>query len=82
MIIFRKLDGASGARPYMDQLVWPGMVGVAYLPSTVAPIGCTPEGLPVGAQIVGPYLEDRTTIDIARRLQPIVGGFIAPPDFR
>ncbi len=82
MIIFRKLDGASGARPYMDQLVWPGMVGMAYLPSTVAPIGCTPGGVPVGVQIVGPYLEDRTTIDIARRLEPIVGGFMAPPDFR
>jgi amidase len=32
------------------------------LPATVAPIESAKDGLPVGAQIVGPYLEDRTTI--------------------
>ena len=55
-------------RPYLDQIVWAGLVTMALLPATVAPIGRTPAGLPVGLQIVGPYLEDRTTIDFARRL--------------
>jgi amidase len=32
-------------------------------------------------QIVGPYLEDRTPIDVATRLADLVGGFAAPPGF-
>ena len=68
-------------RPYEDQLVWAGLVGMAYLPATAAPVGRTPGGLPVGIQIVGPYLEDRTPIDLARRLADLVGGFQIPPGF-
>jgi amidase len=68
-------------RPYEDQLVWAGIVGMAYLPATVAPVGRTAAGLPVGIQIVGPYLEDRTPIDFARRLADVVGGFEIPPGF-
>ena len=37
--------------------------------------------LPVGMQIVGPYLEDRTPIDFARHLADVVGGFEAPTDY-
>jgi amidase len=33
----------------------------------------------VGIQIVGPYLEDRTTIDLAKHVARVVGGFEAPP---
>jgi hypothetical protein len=28
---------------------------------------------------VAPYLEDRTAIDVARRISEVVGGFAAPP---
>lgn len=60
---------------------WTAMVGAAYLPSTAAPVGTTPGGLPVGVQIVGPYLEDRTTIDFARKLADVVGGYKRPPGY-
>jgi len=49
------------------------------LPSTLAPVGRTPAGLPVGPQVVGPYLEDRTTIDFATRLADVIGGYTPPP---
>ena len=49
-----------------------------HLPATVAPIGQTPGGLPVGAQIIGPYLEDRTTIEFAGLLGDVIGGFSPP----
>lgn len=68
-------------RQYWDQVVWAGVIGMAYLPATIAPVGRTAGGLPVGVQIVGPYLEDRTTIDVARRLADVIGGFEAPPGF-
>jgi len=32
-------------------------------------------------QIVGPYLEDRTPIDVARRLAEVIGGFQPPPGY-
>lgn len=53
---------------------WPSVAGAAYLPSTVAPVGRTAGGLPLGVEIVGPYLEDRTTIELARRI-----GSFEPP---
>ena len=69
-------------RPYWTVLVpWATLIGTAYLPSTAAPVGTTATGLPVGVQIVGPYLGDRTTIDFARRLVEVVGGFKRPPGY-
>ena len=61
--------------------MWAGAIGMALLPATVAPIGRLSNGLPVGVQIVGPYLEDRTTIDFARRLAEVMGGFEPPPGY-
>lgn len=69
-------------RPYGDLLTWCGAIAnMALLPATVAPAGRTADGLPVGLQIVGPYLEDRTTIDVARRLTGVTAGFERPPEF-
>ena len=66
----------------VDQLFWAGLSGVALLPSTVAPAGLgRASGLPVGVQIVGPYLGDRTTIRFARLLAEQIGGFVPPPGY-
>ena len=35
------------------------------LPSTAIPLGLSKDGLPVGAQILGPFLEDRTPLKLA-----------------
>ena len=43
------------------------------------PIGFSRGGLPIGAQIVGPYLEDRTTIHVAGLIEREFGGFVPPP---
>jgi amidase len=72
-----RVNGAE--RPYLDQIVWAGFVTMALLPSTVAPVGRTANDLPVGLQVVGPYLEDRTTIDFAARLAEVIGGYEPPP---
>lgn len=70
------INGRS--RPQADCLAWTGLVGVAYLPSTVVPVGRV-DGLPVGVQVVGPYLEDRTPLFVAGRLAEILGGYTPPP---
>ncbi len=77
----RTIDVDDETRDYWDQIVWPGMASMAGLPATVAPVGRASDGLPVGIQIVGPYLHDRSTIDFARRLGEVVGGYKPPPAF-
>ncbi|MEE8336922.1 MAG: amidase [Dehalococcoidia bacterium] len=68
-------------RPYFDQLSWVGLATLAYLPATVAPVGLSAGGLPVGIQIVAPYLQDRTAIDFAKRLAEVIGGFQPVPGY-
>ena len=77
----RTIQVNGESRPYSDQMSWVGLTGVAFLPATVVPVGLTGEGLPVGIQIAGPFLEDRTTLDLARRLCEITGGFQRPPGY-
>src|SRR5262249_26786452 len=65
----RKITVNGKRVPTTDQLFWAGYPCVSYLPSTVAPIGLTKSGLPVGVQIVGPQYGDRTCIEFARLLE-------------
>ena len=65
--------------PYFDQLAWPGMATLANLPATAIPIGRTRGGLPIGAQLIGPYLEDLTTLGFAGLVEREFGGFVPPP---
>jgi amidase len=60
-------------------MAWPSLALVPNLPATSAPIGLTRGGLPINVQIIGPYLEDRTTIGFAGLLAREFGGFRAPP---
>lgn len=67
------------AREYMDNLAWPGLITVANLPATAVPTRRFVDGLPVGLQIVGPYLEDKTPLRFAQLVEEQLGGFIPPP---
>jgi len=66
---------------YPDQLAWPGIATLPGLPSTAIPTGFAPDGLPVGVQIVGPWLEDRTPLKLAELIEREFGGFKPPPMF-
>jgi amidase len=54
---------------YGDQLAWPAVVTFPGLPATAAPVGRSRAGLPVGVQIIGPFLEDLTPIAVAGLLE-------------
>ncbi|MFL6139772.1 MAG: amidase family protein [Frankiaceae bacterium] len=75
----RTIDVDGTARPYLDQLTWSIVPGMAGLPATVAPAGLSAGGLPVGVQIVGRRHADLTTIAVAEGLAALTGGFRAPP---
>ena len=55
------------------------MFGVIGLPVAVAPVGRTPNGLPVGIQVVAPYLHDRQAVRVAGLLAEVAGGYEPPP---
>jgi amidase len=74
-----EIDGVPHV--YHHQTVWPGVATLTGLPATAVPIGRSAEDLPIGAQIVGPYLEDRTTIALAGLIERAFGGFVPPPGY-
>ena len=77
----RRLTVNGVQRGYLEAISWAGLIGNVRLPSTVVPVGRTKAGLPIGMQVVGPYLEDRTCIDVARHLARAIGGFVSPPGY-
>jgi amidase len=77
----RRIQIDGEAHVYPDQLSWPGIATLPGLPSTAIPTGFAPDGLPVGVQIVGPWLEDRTPLKLAELIEREFGGFKPPPMF-
>jgi len=65
-----------------DQLFWAGISGAVYLPSTVAPVGLSGDGLPLGVQIIAAHLQDLSAIEFARTLEREIGGFVPPPGYQ
>jgi len=66
---------------YQDQLLWPGVATLPGLPATAIPAGFSNDGLPVGVQIIGPWLEDRTPLKLAALIERELGGFVAPKGY-
>jgi amidase len=77
----RRINVDGKDHVYLDQLAWPGIATLPGLPATAIPLGLSPEGLPVGVQIVGPWLEDRTPLKLAELIEREFGGFVPPPMF-
>lgn len=79
----RTIEFEGRTESYWDVMgPWTSMALAAYLPATVAPAGRTSTGLPVGVQIIGPYLEDMTPIQFAIELErEIIGPYELPPGF-
>ena len=76
----RQLDIDGKLHPYADAcFIWADPASTCGLPATAVPIERTASGLPIGVQIIGPYLEDRTTIALAGLIERQFGGFMPPP---
>jgi amidase len=71
----RTITTPEGERPYNDQAFWVSHASLPGLPAVAAPIGLTPGGLPVGAQILGPLYEDDTAITFAELSGDVIGGY-------
>jgi amidase len=75
----RTIATPEGERLYGDLPWWTAHASLPGLPAVAAPAGRTPDGLPVGLQLVGPLHEDDTAITAAELLADLIGGFEAPP---
>jgi amidase len=76
----RTLTLSDGTKvPYLAMLRWIALATACGLPATAIPVGHTPGGLPVGAQLIGPRGADSRTIAIAEAIEERLGGFAPPP---
>jgi amidase len=66
---------------YDRQCVFPSLANFGGHPATAFPMGSGRNGLPIGLQALGPYLEDRTTIAFARAVGRELGGYAPPPRY-
>lgn len=80
-IAARVVQTQLGPRPYWEINRWMAPAGACYLPATVIPVAVAPSGLPIGVQIVGPFLHDRTTLAFAAAAEEIVGPCPTPPAY-
>lgn len=77
----RVIESPDHPRYYGEAFKWVSIATLAGLPVTVIPVGKTKTNLPVGIQIMGPYLEDGTSLDLAIKMEDILGGFTPPPGY-
>lgn len=69
------------SQDYNASLFWLAIAGLNYLPVTVRPIAFANE-LPIGIQVIGPYLEDLTTLRFAELLEDLCPRPIYPFECR
>jgi amidase len=67
--------------PYILGTTHPALATLCGQPATAFPVGLTSAGLPIGLQVIGPYLEDRTPIRFAALVARAFGGFQRPPGY-
>jgi Asp-tRNA(Asn)/Glu-tRNA(Gln) amidotransferase A subunit family amidase len=60
----------------MSYSQWFNLLG---FPAAVLPVGRSPEGLPIGVQIVGRPWEDEAVLAVAEKIEQATGGFRRPP---
>ncbi|MBL8361348.1 MAG: amidase [Rubrivivax sp.] len=78
----RRLDVDGRKAPYSSTgLVWASAATSTGLPAAVVPIDRGDSPLPIGVQIIGPHLEDRTVLGFAAHLEREFGGFVPPPGY-
>jgi amidase len=65
----------------IDQRFWAGYSCNFYLPSTVAPLGLTPTGLPTGVQIITRQYCDYTSLKFAELIEREYKSFVPPPGY-
>jgi Asp-tRNA(Asn)/Glu-tRNA(Gln) amidotransferase A subunit family amidase len=64
---------------YLDAWSYTEWFNLLGFPAVVVPVGKSPEGLPIGVQIVGRPWEEETVLAVAAELEAKAGGWRQPP---
>jgi amidase len=76
----RLLDVDGTPVSHVAAAAWLVAIGAVLLPAVVLPLGPGQSGLPVGVQVIGPFLSDLRLLRIAEILEETAGpGFTRPP---
>ena len=75
----RKIPVNGGEIAQTTQTFWAIHSGAMGLPSTAVPLELSAQGLPIGAQVIGPAFGDPMCLRMARWLELEYRGFVAPP---
>lgn len=78
-IAARLIDVDGVAVSHFAAAAWCCAIGVMLLPVVTLPTGLSQGGLPVGVQVIGPFLSDLRLLRIAELLDAAVGGGFRPP---
>src|SRR5262249_33272873 len=72
-----RVDGVD--HDYFDHVAWAGMATAPGRPAAAPPTARPAEGLPTGAQAIGPLNEARPPLRFAELVEREFGGFTPPP---
>ena len=72
-----KIDGRTVR--YLDAFSYTQWFNPLGNPAAVVPVGRSPEGLPIGVQVVGRPYEEEVVLAIAAKIEQQCGGWQAPP---
>jgi amidase len=65
--------------PYLKAFSYSQAYNLLGLPSVAVPCGSSPEGLPIGVQVVGRPFDEETVLRVASILEAGLGGYRRPP---
>jgi Asp-tRNA(Asn)/Glu-tRNA(Gln) amidotransferase A subunit family amidase len=66
--------------PYSKAFSYSTIYNLLGNPAVAAPVGRSPDGMPIGVQIIGRPYEDALVVAVARKLEEAMGGWQAPPN--
>jgi Asp-tRNA(Asn)/Glu-tRNA(Gln) amidotransferase A subunit family amidase len=65
---------------YLDAMSYTQWFNILGNPAAVVPVGRSPEGLPIGVQVIGRPFEEEIVLAVAAAIERGCGGFTPPPD--
>lgn len=75
----RRLSVNGTEVPYRNILFWAGLATMPLLPSVAIPLGHTDDGLPIGAQLIGPQWADYRILSMGEEIASVLGTRFTPP---
>jgi amidase len=74
----RTLPLGDRSVPALRHAYWAAAASSLYLPAVTVPVGLA-SGLPVGAQVIAPFLHDHRALAVAALVEAAAGGYRPPP---